>query len=273
MKLFKKRLTFGTCLLLSLFSLTPSAHADTKKVRSLSEDKINQDSKLFQQVSKKKINIISSTDINNKREDSKKYIESLNLTDSQKASGKEELDNNKTLSSFEVIKVKYKGFSDTKTKEDEEQKALEAQRQQQALEEQKKQQALEEQKKQQALEEQKKQEEEKAKLEQANQTLPAPNDENYSNYSPTVKLSNGNTAGHIGAYVAKRLEKLTGVSYITWETIISRESNGDPNAMNPSGAKGLLQTMSFWGPTNSIEEQISAAVKCYNAQGLAAWGM
>lgn len=253
MKLFKKRLTFGTCLLISLFSFgTHSAHADTK-VKSLSEDKINQDSKLLQQFSKRTINIISSTDINNKREEGKNYIESLNLTDQQKSAGKEELDNNKTLSSFEVTKAKYKSFSDTKTKEDEEQKALEAQRQQQALEQQKKQ--------------------EKAKLEQANQSLPDTNDENYSNYSPTVKLSNGNTAGHIGAYVAKRLEKLTGVSYITWETIISRESNGDPNAMNPSGAKGLLQTMSFWGPTNSIEEQISAAVKCYNAQGLAAWGM
>ena len=256
MKLFKKRLTFGTCLLLSLFSLgaTHSAHADTPKVKALSEDKINQDSKLLQQFSKRTINIISSTDINNKREDSKNYIESLNLTDQQKSAGKEELDNNKTLSSFENIKVKYKGFSDTKTKEDEEQKALEAQKQQQALEE------------------QKKQEEDKAKLEQANQTLPSPNDENYSNYTPTVILPNGNTAKNVGAYVAKRLEELTGVSYITWETIISRESNGDPNAMNPSGAKGLLQTMSFWGPTSTIEEQIAAAVKCYNAQGLSAWG-
>lgn len=256
MKLFKKRLTFGTCLLLSLFSLgiTHSALADTK-VKSLSEDKINQDSKLLQQFSKRTINIISSTDINNKREEGKNYLESLNLTDQQKSAGKEELDNNKTLSSFEVTKAKYKRFSDTKTKEDEEQKALEAQKQQQALDE------------------QKRQEEEKAKLEQANQTLPDTNDENYLNYTPTVRLSNGNSAGHIGAYVAKRLEELTGVSHITWETIIARESNGNPNAENPSGAKGLLQTMSGWGPTSTIEEQITAAVKCYNAQGLSGWGM
>lgn len=237
-----------------MFSIGSPAHADTK-VKALSEDKINQDSKLLQQFSKRTINIISSTDINNKREDSKNYIESLNLTDSQKAAGKEELDNNKTLSSFEVIKVKYKNFSDIKTKEDEEQKALEAQRQQQALEQ------------------QKKQEEEKAKLEQANQTLPAPNDENYSNYTPTVILPNGNTAKNVGAYVAKRLEELTGVSRLTWETLIARESNGDPRAKNPSGASGLLQTMNFWGDTSTIEEQISAAYKCYTSQGLSAWGI
>ena len=90
--------------------------------------------------------------------------------------------------------------------------------------------------------------------------------------SPSVRLSNGNTAGSIGASAAQEMASRTGVSATTWETIIARESNGDPNAYNPSGASGLFQTMPGWGSTATVADQIEAATRAYNAQGLAAWG-
>lgn len=90
--------------------------------------------------------------------------------------------------------------------------------------------------------------------------------------TPSVRLSNGNTAGSIGASAAQEMARRTGVSAQTWETIIARESNGNPNAYNPSGASGLFQTMPFWGSTATVSDQIEAATRAYNAQGLAAWG-
>lgn len=93
-----------------------------------------------------------------------------------------------------------------------------------------------------------------------------------SSASPSVRLSNGNTAGSIGASAAQEMARRTGVSSTTWETIIARESNGNPNAYNPSGASGLFQTMPFWGSTATVSDQIEAATRAYNAQGLAAWG-
>ena len=90
--------------------------------------------------------------------------------------------------------------------------------------------------------------------------------------SPSVRLNNGNTAGSIGASAAQEMARRTGVSATTWETIIARESNGDPNAYNPSGASGLFQTMPGWGSTATVADQIEAATRAYNAQGLAAWG-
>ena len=90
--------------------------------------------------------------------------------------------------------------------------------------------------------------------------------------SPSVRLSNGNAAGSVGASAAQEMARRTGVSATTWETIIARESNGDPNAYNPSGASGLFQTMPFWGSTATVADQIEAATRAYNAQGLAAWG-
>lgn len=90
--------------------------------------------------------------------------------------------------------------------------------------------------------------------------------------SPSVRLSNGNTAGTIGAGAAKEMEKRTGVPATTWETIIARESNGRLDAYNPSGARGLFQTMPGWGPTNTLAQQLDAATRAYNAQGLSAWG-
>ncbi len=47
--------------------------------------------------------------------------------------------------------------------------------------------------------------------------------------------------------------------------------NGQVNAYNPSGASGLFQTMPGSGPTNTVDQQINAAVKAYKAQGLGAW--
>lgn len=89
----------------------------------------------------------------------------------------------------------------------------------------------------------------------------------------SVRLSNGNTAGPVGLEAARIMEQRTGVPATTWELIIARESNGDPNAANPSGARGLFQTMPFHGSTATVADQIEAAVRAYNAQGLSAWGV
>jgi hypothetical protein len=91
--------------------------------------------------------------------------------------------------------------------------------------------------------------------------------------SSKVKLSNGNTPGKVGSSVAQQMAERTGVSASTWETIIAKESNGNPNAHNPSGANGILQTMPSWGDTSTVQGQIDAATKAYKAQGLSAWGM
>ena len=96
--------------------------------------------------------------------------------------------------------------------------------------------------------------------------------ETYSAPSGSVVLSNGNTAGETGLYAAQQMEARTGVPASTWEHIIARESNGQVNAYNPSGASGLFQTMPGWGSTATVEDQINAAVNAYNNQGLSAWG-
>lgn len=88
----------------------------------------------------------------------------------------------------------------------------------------------------------------------------------------TVKLSNGNTAGNVGTQAAQEMANRTGVPASTWEHIIAKESNGDPNAHNPSGADGLFQTMPLHGSTSSVQAQIDAAELAYNRQGLSAWG-
>ena len=95
----------------------------------------------------------------------------------------------------------------------------------------------------------------------------------YSQSSGGVVLSNGNTAGAAGTAAAQEMARRTGVSASTWERIIARESNGQVYARNASGASGLFQTMPGWGSTATVKDQINAAVKAYNAQGLSAWGV
>ena len=95
--------------------------------------------------------------------------------------------------------------------------------------------------------------------------------QSYSSAGGSVRLSNGNTAGAEGAAAAQEMARRTGVSASTWEHIIARESNGQVNARNASGASGLFQTMPGWGSTATVEDQIQSAYNAYNAQGLSAW--
>ena len=97
--------------------------------------------------------------------------------------------------------------------------------------------------------------------------------QSYSSAGGSVRLSNGNTAGAEGAAAAQEMARRTGVSASTWEHIIARESNGQVNARNASGASGLFQTKPGWGSTATVQDQINAATRAYKAQGLSAWGM
>ena len=97
--------------------------------------------------------------------------------------------------------------------------------------------------------------------------------QSYSAPGGAVALANGNTAGADGAAAAQEMARRTGVPASTWEHIIARESNGQVGARNASGASGLFQTMPGWGSTATVQDQIEAATRAYNAQGLSAWGM
>lgn len=106
----------------------------------------------------------------------------------------------------------------------------------------------------------------------AQQSYAAPA-QSYSTPGGSVVLSNGNTAGAEGAAAAQEMARRTGVPASTWEHIIARESNGQVGARNASGASGLFQTMPGWGSTATVQDQINAATRAYQAQGLSAWGM
>ena len=106
----------------------------------------------------------------------------------------------------------------------------------------------------------------------AKQSYAAPA-QSYSAPGGSVVLSNGNTAGAEGAAAAQEMARRTGVPASTWEHIIARESNGQVGARSASGASGLFQTMPGWGSTATVQDQINAATRAYQAQGLSAWGM
>lgn len=98
--------------------------------------------------------------------------------------------------------------------------------------------------------------------------------------TPTVRLGNGNSAGSVGTYAAKKMAQATGLPQSTWEYIIARESNGNLHASNPSGAYGLFQTMAqIWGRSETVDGQIAIALRCYNeakaayGNGLQPWSM
>ena len=97
--------------------------------------------------------------------------------------------------------------------------------------------------------------------------------QSYSAPGGSLVLANGNTAGADGVAAAQEMARRTGVPASTWEHIIARESNGQVGARNASGASGLFQTMPGWGSTATVQDQIEAATRAYNAQGLSAWGM
>ena len=66
--------------------------------------------------------------------------------------------------------------------------------------------------------------------------------------------------------VLNQLQSRTGVSASTWNTIITRESNWQVDAANPSStARGLLQQL--YGGTGSVQSQIDNAVKLYHNAG------
>lgn len=108
---------------------------------------------------------------------------------------------------------------------------------------------------------------------EATTTAPAATTADTSSYQSSVVLSNGNTAGSVGAYAAAQVAAATGTSASTWEYIIAKESNGNVNAYNPSGASGLFQTMPIWGDTSTVDAQIQAAIRAYQSSGFGAWGL
>ena len=78
------------------------------------------------------------------------------------------------------------------------------------------------------------------------------------------------TGSNLQSYVLSQMESRTGVSASTWNTIITRESNWQPNVVNSaSGAYGLFQNMHI--SSGSVEDQVNAAVALYQAQGMQAW--
>ena len=80
------------------------------------------------------------------------------------------------------------------------------------------------------------------------------------------------TGSNMKSYVLSQMASQTGVSASTWNAIIQRESNWQPSVRNSSsGAYGLFQNMHISG--GSVQDQVSAAVSLYKAQGMGAWAL
>lgn len=232
-------------LLPLLFSLLSKVEAtnDYLDINIVKEEKIHQDNKNLTIFNQKTITIISSEDIKTKKEEIINYLEELNLTTKEKDEYKEKINNLSDLSQLKYLKEEVTKISEENTKKEKEEKS--------------------------------KTEEKDISSSENIKTSKV----DYSNYSSSVVLPNGNTPGEIGAYAAKRLEALTGESAKTWEYIIARESNGNPEARNPSGAYGLLQLMPMHGNPKTVDEQIEIGAnlyhkaKAYFGNGLQPWGM
>lgn len=82
----------------------------------------------------------------------------------------------------------------------------------------------------------------------------------------SVTTSTGTLSDSEKQAVLNQLQSRTGVSASTWNTIITRESNWQADAANPSStARGLLQQL--YGGTGSVQSQIDSAVKLYHNAG------
>lgn len=91
-------------------------------------------------------------------------------------------------------------------------------------------------------------------------------------YTTASKATTSYTGTNLKQYVLSQMAAQTGVPESTWDAIITRESNWEPNVVNStSGAYGLFQNMHI--SSGSVEEQVAAAVSLYKAQGLAAWSL
>ncbi|WP_155432033.1 LysM peptidoglycan-binding domain-containing protein [Secundilactobacillus folii] len=108
---------------------------------------------------------------------------------------------------------------------------------------------------------------------------------NYNNQSSTASTnqSTGTTAttsnsgassyngGSTKSYVLSQMASRTGVSALTWNAIITRESGWNSSIRNSSsGAYGLFQNMHI--SSGDVTSQVNAAVSLYKSQGMSAWG-
>lgn len=95
---------------------------------------------------------------------------------------------------------------------------------------------------------------------------------NNNTTSTSTSTTSTYTGSNLKSYVLSQMQSRTGVSASTWNTIITRESNWQPNVVNASsGAYGLFQNMHI--SSGSVEEQVNAAVALYQAQGMQAWAL